>query len=686
MKRIAVDIGGTFTDVAVFDEETGEITSGKALSTPTDLVDGIMHAMDRTAVALRDVALAVHGSTIVINAILERAGAKTALVTTQGFRDIYEIGRINRPESFNLFFRKHRPLVPRDLIFEVPERVLADGSIETPLDEDAARAVARRIREHGVEAVAVLFLHSYREPAHERRMREIVEEEVPGVFVSPSYELSREYREYERTSTAATNAYVGPIVNGYLGALSKRLDAGGFSGSLMIMQSSGGLTDVETARRQCIQMMESGPAGGVVGSIAVADALGLENAICFDMGGTTAKACVIRRGIPDLSPDYFAGGYNEGLAVRIPVLDIKEVGTGGGSIAWVDEGAALHVGPQSAGAVPGPVSYGTGGTQPTVTDANVTLGRISGERFFGGEIQLAIGAAAQAINAVVATPLGLESDRAASGIVEIAEASMANAVRAVTTERGLDPRDFTMIAYGGGGPLHASAVARELTVGRVVIPHMPAHFSAFGMLLADLRRDYVQTHFRFLADVPMEELEAIYRELEAEGVAALETAGVAVQEMTTLRAVDMRYVGQEHAVAIAVPANVAGEDARESIKQTFDAEHDLRFGHGAPDEPAQLVSLRVSVIGKINKPGLPAIASGGPTPPASARRADREAVLDAAVGPVFCTVYDRDLLVANNVISGPAIIEEPASSTVLHTGDVATVNEFGQLVIDVGSI
>ena len=538
--RIAVDIGGTFTDVSLFDEQTGNVALGKALSTPANLVDGIMSAVARTTDSLEPADLIIHGSTIVINAILQRKGARTALITTRGFRDTYEIGRINRPESFNLFFRKHRPLVPRDLIFEVPERMLADGTVERPLDEDAARDIARRLKVLGVEAVAILFLHSYRTPEHEMRMRDILREELPGIFITASHELSREYREYERTSTVAANAYVGPMVSQYLTSLEHRLEADRFRGTLMVMQSSGGLCDVELARQQCVQMMESGPAGGVVGSIAICDALQLHDAICFDMGGTTAKACVVHRGSPDLSPDYFVGGYNEGLVVRIPVLDIQEVGTGGGSIAWMDQGQALHVGPESAGAEPGPVCYGHGGTQPTVTDADVVLGRIPIDQFLGGEMKLDGAAARRAIEEQVAKPLGLDVARAASGIVAIAVASMANAVRAVTTERGLDPRDFTLIAYGGGGPPHAVAVARELGIERVVVPQAPAHFSAFGMLMADIRRDYVLTHFARLADLDMDDLEGLYRELEQTGRAEVEIVGVAARDVVFERAAHMR--------------------------------------------------------------------------------------------------------------------------------------------------
>jgi N-methylhydantoinase A len=680
--RIAVDIGGTFTDLTAFDSAGGTVELGKALSTPANLTEGIMAAMAKTGVSPAEAGLMIHGSTVVINAILQRRGARTALVTTQGFRDVYEIGRINRPESFNLFFRKHVPLVPRELIFEVPERMLAGGVEERPLDEDAARAVARRIGEMGIEAVGIVFLHSYVAPEHETRMREILLEENPGLFVTASHELSREYREYERTSTTAANAYVGPIVSRYLANLEERLDGDGFDGSLLIMQSSGGLYDLETARRQCIQMMESGPAGGVVGTMAICDALGLDAAISFDMGGTTAKACVIRRGSPDLSPDYFVGGYNEGLAIRIPVLDIKEVGTGGGSIAHIDQGGALHVGPESSGAEPGPVCYARGGTEPTITDADVVLGRISPEQFLGGEMRLDYDRAVRAIREKVAEPLGLTLERAADGMLAIGVASMANAVRAVTTERGLDPRDFTLVAYGGGGPPHAVAVARELSIRRVIIPQAPAHFSAFGMLLADVRRDYVLTHFSKLADLDLAELESLYKGLEQQGAAALVEAGLEPGQAVFERAADMRYVGQEHSVAINVASSVVAEEARAQIKLAFDEAHEVRFSHSAPEEPAELVSLRVSVFGRLDKPELPRVQAGSAEPVTSARRGSREVVLDGESHAVSCAIYDRRELLAGNVIHGPAVVEEPASSTLLGMGDRAEVNDFGHLVVE----
>lgn len=681
--RVAVDIGGTFTDVVVFDEERNALALAKVLTTPAELARGVEEGLAKAAVPLAATSFLIHGSTIVVNAVIERQGAKTALVTTQGFRDVYEIGRINRPESFNLRFRKHRPLVPRDLVFEVPERMLADGTELMPLDEDAARAVARTLKEEGIEAVAVVFLHSYRSPEHEVRMCEVLRETAPSWFVTASHELSREYREYERTSTTVANAYVGPIVSRYLGDLEQRLARRDFRGSLMIMQSNGGLQDVMAARRQCIQMMESGPAGGVVGTMAICEALGLEAAIAFDMGGTTAKACVIRRGEPSLSPDYFFGGYNEGLAIRIPVLDIIEVGTGGGSIAWLDEGGALHVGPRSAGADPGPVCYGRGGTEPTVTDANVVLGRLAPEQFLGGEMCLDRDAAETALHERVAAPLGVDSERAASGMLEIATVSMANAVRHITLERGLDPRDFTLVAYGGAGPLHAVAVARELAIGTVIIPQAPAHFSAVGMLMADLRRDFVQTLFRWLDDLAMEDLEAQFQRLEAEGRQALERSGIATDQIVFERAADMRYVGQEHAVTVRIPPWIGDETLRQEVKRLFDEAHEQRYSHSAPDEAADVVSLRISAIGRLSKPRLPEVAPGGPVPPAEAQRGSRHVIFEGH-GAVACAVYDRAKLLAGNCITGPAVIEEAASVTVLGPEDTAEVNAFGHLVLRLG--
>jgi N-methylhydantoinase A len=418
--------------------------------------------------------------------------------------------------------------------------------------------------------------------------------------------------------------------------------------------------------------------------MALCELLNLESVIAFDMGGTTAKACVIRRGEPSLSPDYFIGGYNEGLAIRIPVLDIVEVGTGGGSLAWLDEGGGLHVGPRSAGAEPGPASYGRGGTEPTVTDANVILGRLSPERFLGGEMRLDRKAAEQALKERLAKPLHVDLERAAAGMLQVATAAMANAVRHVTLERGLDPRDFTLIAYGGGGPLHASSVARELSIGTVIIPNAPGHFSALGMLMADLRRDYVQTLFVRMDDMEMSDLEERFKALETEGRKALEASGMTTDRIVFERSADMRYVGQEHAVAVRMPPDVSSESARDEIKRFFDEAHELRYSHSAPEESADIVSLRVSAIGRLGKPQFPKISQGS-SKPRGAERGTRTVIFEGA-GALEATVFDRAKLQAGNVITGPAVIEEAASTTILEPGDTVTVNPYGHLIMKLKQI
>ena len=435
------------------------------------------------------------------------------------------------------------PLVDRSSRHEVHERLLASGAVHKPLDEDHLRSVVRSLKSQGVEAVAILLLHSYRNPAHEVRVKQIVEEELPGVFVTASHELSQEYREFERVSTVAANAYVGPRVATYLGELSDHLDRHGFGGAFFVVQSTGGLFPVEHAQRDCVRMLESGPAAGVIGTQAICEGLGLTEAIAFDMGGTTAKAGVIYEGKPLTTGSALLGGYEQALPIQIPMTDIHEVGTGGGSIARLAQGNALRVGPQSAGSTPGPVCYGRGGTEPTVTDANLILGRLDPDHFLGGEMALDLPAAERAMREKIADPLGMDVLRAADGVLRIAVTTMSYAVKAVTTERGLDVGGFTMAVYGGAGPLHASAIAREIGIRRVLIPYSPGYFSAYGMLFSDLRYDYVRSCFRRLATVDFAELEALYAAMEGEGTAAVEGSSVRPESVVLERAADMRYVG-----------------------------------------------------------------------------------------------------------------------------------------------
>jgi N-methylhydantoinase A len=680
--RLSADVGGTFTDVAAFDETTGELQLGKTLTTPARLVDGIENGVTKAGANFRAARLFLHGTTVAINTILERTGAKCALLTTQGFRDIYEIGRVNRPESYNLFFHRHEPLIERDLRYEIRERMDSQGTVLIKLDEDQVRAAVADAVAQGAQAIAVLFLHSYRNPAHEQRGKAIIEQSHPPLFVTASHELSQEYREFERTSTAAANAYVGPRVRRYLGEMGEHLDAAGFDGDFLIVQSSGGLFGVDEAQSSCIRMLESGPAAGVIGTKALCDSIGLRNAIAFDMGGTTAKAGVIHDAEVLMTGSALIGGYATGLPVQIPMIDIEEVGTGGGSIARVELGA-LHVGPESAGAQPGPVCYGLGGSEPTITDANLILGRLGADRFLGGEMKLDVEGAKRALEMRVAAPLGLDLTQAADGILRIATTKMSHMVRWVTTERGLDAADFTLVAYGGAGPLHAAMVARELRIAKVVIPHAPGHFSAYGMLVADLRRDFVNTWFTPLAEASFPTMESIYAEMERRGREAVKQSQIAVAGIAVQRAADMRYVGQEHAVTVELPMELFQGEDREGIKKRFDAVHETRYGYSAPGEKAEIVSLRSAITGLMRKPSFEPIAKGEAEPPAAAFRGKRPVYFAEAGQHVDTPTYDRSKLVAGNRIAGPALIEEYASTTVAHPGDVVTVDAFGDLVIEI---
>jgi N-methylhydantoinase A len=679
--RLSADVGGTFTDVAAFDEPTGRLKLGKTLTTPSRLVTGIETGVGKADAAFSAAQLFLHGTTVAINTILERTGARCALITTQGFRDIYEIGRVNRPESYNLFFQKHKPLIDRDLRFEIRERLDAQGRVLIPLDEDEVRAVAAEAVKRGVKAIAILFLHSYRNPAHEQRAKRIVEEAYPDLFVTASHELSQEYREYERTSTTAANAYVGPRVRSYLSEMDGHLKDTGFDGTFLVVQSSGGLFDIEEAQSSCIRMLESGPAAGVIGTRTLCANIGLKNAIAFDMGGTTAKAGVIYDGDVLMTGGVLVGGYATGLPLQIPMIDIQEVGTGGGSIARIEAGGGLRVGPESAGAQPGPVCYGQGGTEPTITDCNLVLGRLAPDRFLGGEMTLDLPAARAALETKIATPLALDPVAAADGILRIAATKMSHMVRWVTTERGLDAADFALVAYGGAGPLHAVMIARELRIAKVIIPFAPGHFSAYGMLFADLRRDLVNTWFKPLDAASFDDLEALYRAMEKTGAEDLARSRDMIVEMQVERGADMRYVGQEHAVTVHLPRELFAAHDRAGIKARFDAVHETRYGYSAPGEKAEIVSLRSATIGLMRKPALEPVATGGES--AEDAFTGKRTVHFSATGGVDTPTYDRARLKAGNRIEGPALIEEHASTTVVEPKDVLTVDAFGNLHIDI---
>ncbi len=679
--RLAADIGGTFTDVAAFDAKTRRLLLGKSLSTPRAMVEGIEAGVTKAGTTFSEAGLFLHGSTVAINTMLERTGARTALVTTRGFRDVYEIGRINRPDAYNLFFQKHVPLVPREHCYEVTERLYADGRVAKPLDEAELHALADTLARERIEAVAILFLHCYRNPQHELRAKEILQQRLPGVFVSASHELSQEYREFERCSTVVANAFIGPRVQRYLTEIGDRITGEGFKGTFLVVQSTGGLFELDKARTECIRILESGPASGVIGTKALCHALGMDNAIAFDMGGTTAKAGVILDGRALTTGHALIGSYDRALPIQVATIDIFEVGTGGGSIARVEHGGALHVGPRSAGAEPGPACYGRGGTEPTITDANLLLGRLGADRFLGGEMKLDVAAAEKAMKRV-ADQLGLSVTDAANGILRIAATKMSYAVKGVTTERGLDAGSFALVAYGGAGPLHATAVAREIGIRKVIIPRAPGHFSAFGMLFSDLRYDYVRTWFVPLATLDFDAFEATYRELERDGRAAIAASAISPRDVTVQRALDMRYVGQEHSVTVEIPTEYFDKQDRAAIKALFDTVHAQRYGTSAPDEPAEIASLRTTVTGIVEKPGIEQIERGAATPPAAARTGNRKAHF-GALGLVDTPTFARDRLLAGNRIEGPALIEEHASTTVAMPGDHVEVDAIGNLVISI---
>lgn len=683
--RLAADIGGTFTDVAAFDERSKRLLLGKTLSTPRAMVEGIENGVAKAGTAFSEAGLFLHGSTVAINAMLERTGAKTALVTTRGFRDVYEIGRINRPDAYNLFFQKHMPLVAREHCYEVTERLFSDGRICKPLDEVELEELASVFEREKFEAIAILFLHCYRNPAHELRAKEILQKRLPHVFISASHELSQEYREFERCSTVVANAFVGPRVQRYLTEIGERIQGEGFGGTFLVVQSTGGLFELDKARRECIRILESGPASGVIGTQALCHALGMDSAIAFDMGGTTAKAGVILNGRALTTGQALIGSYDRALPIQLPTIDIFEVGTGGGSIARVEHGGALQVGPRSAGAEPGPACYGAGGSEPTITDANLLLGRLGADRFLGGEMKLDVAAAERAIRRV-ADPLKLSVTEAASGILRIAATKMSYAVKGVTTERGLDAGNFALVAYGGAGPLHATAVAREIGIRKVIVPRAPGHFSAFGMLFSDLRYDFVRTWFITLGEMDFDAFEAVYRELEAKGREAVATSAIFPREITVRRALDMRYVGQEHSVTVDIAELHFRNGDRAAIKALFDEVHAQRYGTSAPVEPAEIASLRTTVTGSVQKPGIERIARGDATTVPAAQAGQRKAYFDTAKEFMDTPTFARPALLAGNRIEGPALIEEHASTTVIQPGERVDVDDIGNLVITIGGV
>ena len=678
--RVAIDIGGTFTDATLVDEESGSATIAKVLTTPADPSEGFMRAFER-ALGERDAARVgsvVHATTVATNAIIEGKIARSGFVTTEGFRDLLEIARQVRPTLYDTQFTKTPPLVPRDRAVAVRERLGPAGEVLVELDDESVREAAAVLARERVESVAVCLLHSYVNPEHERRIGEILAEELPGVPVSLSSDVAPEFREYLRASTTVINAVVRPVVERYLGRIEARLADAGVTATLLVMQSSGGVFGSAAAARKPVFMVESGPAAGVIASAHLGATVGIPDILSFDMGGTTAKVGLVQDGEPSVTKDYNVGGHAgagigrmslSGYPVRTPVVDLVEIGAGGGSIAWVDSGGLLRVGPQSAGADPGPVCYGRGGTEPTVTDANVVLGRLNPAFFLGGEMRLDVDAARAAIEERLATPLGLTVTEAAYGIVEIANAAMVNALHLISVQRGYDPRDFVLVAFGGAGPVHANAIAREAEMPRLLVPPSPGIFSATGLLTTDLKRDAATTVMRRADEVSAAELDVVFEELERDGAEELAAEGLPRDRVEFVRALDMRYVGQSY--ELAVPAG-------DELIERFHAHHERVYGFAAPTEPVEIVSVRLTSVGRIAKPPARTLARGA----APEAKETRPVYFAEADGFVDCPIYGRESLPAGATLSGPVVVEELDSTTVVHPGYRVRADENANLIVE----
>ena len=673
--RIAVDVGGTFTDVVVLDEQSGVLRFDKVETVPDDPGAGVLHGIEKAGVDLAGVSVFVHGTTLGLNALLTRTGAEVAIITTRGFRDVYLLGRTDRDPLYDLKYRKPDSLVPRYRIFEVTERMNYKGEALVEFNREEALALAEKLRRQGVRSVAVCLLHSYINPAHELALAETLAGVYPELSITLSHRLTREYREYERTSTAVIDAYIKPLTRTYLEKLDAELNARGFNGSFLLTRSGGGAITVDAAKEEPAHLILSGPAGGVIGATAFGALIDEPNLVTIDMGGTSLDASLIVAGEPGVETQQ----RFEGLPIAIPTLDIHTIGAGGGSIAWVDDGGHLQVGPQSAGAVPGPACYAKGGTDATFTDAALVTGYLDADNFLGGEMALDEELAHRAVSNTAAA-VNLSVEETAAGIMRISDAKIAGAVRVISIERGHHPKDFALLAFGGGGAFVATSVARELGIPRVVIPPAPATFSALGMMMVDVTHDLSQTCVMDLDQLEVASINAIFDGLTRRGDAALEKDRIDPASRRFIPMAELRYQGQEHTVNLVFPAPELGPGDQEKIERMFNAAHEKQYGHSMED-PIQIVTLRLRALGLLGRPELPEIETGN----AETASIGSRAIYRSGTGAREpYTVYRRETLRAGAQIRGPAIIEEPTSTTVIHKGDNLVVGSYGELLVKIG--
>ena len=680
--RIGIDVGGTFTDIVLIDDVSGQIHYTKVLTTHDDLAEGVIGGIDKilgmVGAGFDRINYMVHGTTIGTNALIERKGARTGLITTQGMRDVLEIGRIERPAAglYDIFVDTPLPLVPRYLRLDVKERVGADGQVVVPLDEESAREAVSFLKDQGVESIAVTLLFSFRNPVHEKRLQEICQSMFPEAAVSISSEIAPEFREFERTSTTVIDAYLAPVVERYIDNLEGQLRDRYGDVDLRIMQASGGSMTTEMAKYRAVNIVNSGPAGGALAAAYVGRLTGDRQVVSVDMGGTSFDVGVIDRGEPRVAPE----SQFEGFPVKIPILDVQAIGAGGGSLAWIDEGGALNVGPESAGSEPGPACYGLGGERPTVTDANLVLGRLNPDYFLGGEMKLYPELAEKAIRQHVAEPLMVSLEEAAGGIIRVVNANMERAISVNSTEKGFDVREFALLPFGGAGPLHAVELAQDLDMKRVVVPPYAGTFSAVGLLVANTRYDYASTIAKNEKELTPEELLAAFKELETQGRDQLKEQNVPEDQIEIVWSVDLRYEGQSYELSTPVMRKELLTQA--DIKEIVDLFHDLHYriyAYGSVDEMVEFINLRVAAIGKVLEVSL-AHSGAGDGDAEIARKGSRP-VHFPTEGFIDTTIHDRALLRPGHVVSGPALVEEMASTTVLTPGVEGTVDEYGNILV-----
>lgn len=677
--RVGIDVGGTFTDLVLFNPETGDIRVTKVPSTPGRPIDGVLDAIRKAEVPLESLHTLVHGTTVGTNALLERKKALPALITTRGFRDVVFIQRINRKHHYDLSWDKPKPFVERRYCFEVPERVNYSGEVLVPLDEDAAADVIAAVREAGIRDIAVSFLFSYVNPQHELQMRELIEAQYPEATVSLSHEVYPRWREYDRTSTTLADAFLKSLIADYTDNLARGFaDSGGKSLNFLIMKSNGGVQEAVASVRKPVDLLVSGPVGGVLSATYIGGLTGRQHLICMDMGGTSFDVSLIKDGEANRTMDF---EIEWGLPVFTPMVDVKTIGAGGGSLAWIDKGGLLRVGPQSAGAIPGPACYGRGGTQATVTDANLVLGRINPDYFLGGEIALDVEASKTAL-ATLGNDLGMKLEEVASAIIELVDFNMVNAVRLISIDRGLDPREFTLVSFGGAGSLHASAIARIIGIREVLIPVHQGVLSAFGLMTADMRVDESRTASFRSDTVEQAQVSELVTQLVCSATERLRAEGFEGEPQLEA-AIELRYLGQNYNTEIPMALSKDGvpPDVLDDVLSRFGAEHRRRYGYEIENEIVELVHFNVTALGSTDKPHVAERSSNG----RGGRTHGSRPVYFKEYGWMDTQAIDRDALAPGEVFEGPAIIEEPTATTLVHPGESLEVDRFGNLVIAIGT-